>query len=367
MKLPLPQSLAAQFALVVSCLAALVAVVGATTIYSLAGSAHAIRQLADQRLARLQDAQDMQQQSLAIERMALQLSAIRTIDGVRDTQRQLVDHLESFDEKLVDRMAAAATSGDVDVLALHRSSQRFRNTVNVEAQMRETRLGGAAGAAPPAAPDAVLAGLDADLARQAEALAAAARPLWGVFTRHYRAAVQQLADESDRTRRWVVGEVAVSLLLAWLIARVFLGRHVVARLRRVSHALRHGDADGMRAGVPVHGGDEIADMARAVEQFLEDRRRRGQAEDALQRLNAELEARVAQRTVELSTALADRTTEIAERQRAEEAARASEHFLNSIVENIPDMIFVKDAATLRFVPGSTRRGATAGLPARGIH
>ena len=66
MKLPLPQTLAAQFALVVACLAALVAVVGATTIYSLAGSAHAIRQLADQRLARLQDAQDLQQHTLKI-------------------------------------------------------------------------------------------------------------------------------------------------------------------------------------------------------------------------------------------------------------------------------------------------------------
>jgi PAS domain S-box-containing protein len=345
-KLPLPQSLAAQFAWVVLCLAALVAVVGATTIYSLAGSARAIRQLADQRLAHLQDAQDLQQQTLAIERMALQLSAIRTVDGVRDTQRRIIDHLKSFDQ-LVERMAVAAASGDVDVLALHRSSQRFRNTVNIAAQVRATALGAAAESAP--VPGASLAGLDADLARQADALAASARRLTDYFTNDYRAAVQQLADESDRTRRWVVGEVGVSLLLAWVIAREFLGRHVLARLRRVSHALRLGHVDGVQAGVPVHGGDEIADMARAVEQFLEDRRRREHAEDALQRLNTELEARVAQRTAELSTALAGQTTEIAERQRAEEAARASEHFLSNIVENIPDMIFVKDAATLRFV------------------
>src|SRR5581483_7964806 len=46
---------------------------------------------------------------------------------------------------------------------------------------------------------------------------------------------------------------------------------------------------------------------------------------------------------------AGRTAEIAERQRAEEAVRASEHFLASIVENIPDMLFVKEASTLRFV------------------
>ncbi len=341
MKLPIPQSLAAQFALVVSCLAALVIAVGATTVYSLAGSAHAIRQLADQRLARLQDAQDLQQHTLKIERLALQLSAVDTVDAVRETHRQVIEHLASFDQ-LVDRLAAAAASDDVDMLALHRSSQRFRNTVNIEAQVRENALGADNRAASSAGPTASVLKLDADLRRQADALAAAAQQLSDYFTRDYREAVQRLADDSDRTRSWVIGEVGVSLLLAWLIARVFLGRHVVARLRRVSHALRHGDADADQAGVPVHGGDEIADMARAVEQFLEDRRRRGLAEDALQRLNVELEARVAQRTAELRA-------EIVERQHAEEAVRASEHFLNNIVENIPDMIFVKEAATLRFI------------------
>jgi two-component system, cell cycle sensor histidine kinase and response regulator CckA len=41
--------------------------------------------------------------------------------------------------------------------------------------------------------------------------------------------------------------------------------------------------------------------------------------------------------------------DITERRRAELALRESEQFLNSIVENIPDMIFVKDARDLRFV------------------
>ncbi|MCX4151394.1 MULTISPECIES: ATP-binding protein [Paraburkholderia] len=346
MKLPVPRSLTAQFTLAVSCLAALVIAVGATTLYSLAGSVHAIRQLAEERLARQEDAQDLAQRTLMIERLASQLSSDDTVDAVRETHRHVIEQLASFD-RLVDRLASATTSDNVgvDALAMHRSSQRFRNTVNIEAQVRETALG--TRAAP--RPGASLANLDDDLRRQADALAAAARQQLGYFTRDYRKAVQDLAEDLDRTRNWVGGEVAVSLLLAWLIARPFLGRHVVARLRRVSHFLRQGDVDGVQAGVPVHGRDEIADMARAVEQFLEDRRQRRQAEDALKELNAELEARVTQRTAELSTALAGQTAEIAERQHAEEAARASEHFLDSIIENIPDMIFVKDAATLRFV------------------
>ncbi|MBC8738235.1 PAS domain S-box protein [Paraburkholderia sp. UCT31] len=349
MKLPLPQSLTAQFALVASCLAALVVAVGVTTIYSLAGSAHAIRQLAEERLARQEDAHDLAQRTLMIERLALQLSSDDTVDAVRETHRHVIEQLASFD-RLVDRLASAASDAvTVDALALHRSSQRFRNTVNIEAQVRETALRAAAAPASAPRPGASLASLDDDLRRQADALAAAARQQSDYFTRDYRKAVQSLAEDSDRTRRWVIGEVAVSLLLAWLIARAFLGRHVVARLRRVSHFLRHGDVDSVQAGVPVHGGDEIADMARAVEQFLEDRRQRSRAEDALKELNAELETRVTQRTAELSTALAGQTAEIAERQRAEETARASEHFLDSIIENIPDVVFVKDAVTLQFV------------------
>ena len=348
MILKLPRSLKAQFSLVVSCLAVLVVMVGATAVYSLDSSARDLRALADQRLARVQDAQDLVQRTLQIERAALQLPGIDGVDGLHETNRQVIEHLEAFD-RLVDRLATAAGSGDVGVLALHRSSQHFRNTVNIVSRLRETALDAAGSTALPPRTDRTLGGLEADLLRQSDALSAAAGQQSDYFTRDYRSAVQHLAEVSDRTR-WLVGaEVAMSLLLAWLIAHAFLGRQVVARLRSVSRALRHGGADDPGGAIPVHGGDEIADMARAVEQFIEDRRQRRQAEDALQRLNAELEARVAQRTAELSTALAGRTAEIAVRQRAEEAALASEHFLNSIVENIPDMIFVKEAASLRFV------------------
>ena len=345
-RLPLPHSLAAQFALVVSCLVALVGVVGATTIYSLADSAQSVRLLAERRLARLQEAQDLLQHTVSIERMALQLSAIDTVDGVRETHRQVIEHLAAFD-RLVEGLAAAAASDDVDVLALHRASQRFRNTVNIAAQRRETVLAGGA-VAPPGA-GLSLATLDDDLRSQADALAIAARRQSDYFTRDYRDAVQQLVDESHRMQRWIIAELVASLLLSWLIVRELLGRRLVARLRQVSRSLRHGQGDDAPREVPVHGRDEIADMARAVEQFLEDRRQRRQAEDALQRLNADLEERVEQRTAELSAALEGRTREVLERQHAEHALRASESFLNSIVENIPDMIFVKEAASLRFV------------------
>ena len=49
------------------------------------------------------------------------------------------------------------------------------------------------------------------------------------------------------------------------------------------------------------------------------------------------------------TALITFLRDITDRKQAEETIKQSEEFLNTIVENIPDMIFVKDAKDLRFV------------------
>jgi signal transduction histidine kinase len=280
LNLRIPQSLAAQFTLAVWALALLIVAGGATAIYTLSASATAIRQLAEQRLTHLQEAQDLVQRTLLIERKALQLSGINTLAGIRETHRQVIEQLEAFD-RLVDRLAAAAANDNVEVLDLHLSSQLFRNTVNIMAQLRESALSTETGERVAPSRNASTPGLDSELQRQAEALAGAATQQSIYFTRDYREAVQHMADVSSRTRWWVVGLVGVSLLLAWLITRDFLGRHVMGRLQQVSYYLRRGDSDAPSAGIPVQGRDEIADMARAVELFLEDRRQRKQAEQQL--------------------------------------------------------------------------------------
>ena len=77
--------------------------------------------------------------------------------------------------------------------------------------------------------------------------------------------------------------------------------------------------------------------------------RRAQAEAALQKAHDELEIQVRERTASLEEANRELQFEVAERKRAEAALKQSERFLHSIIENIPDMIFVKDAADLKFV------------------
>ena len=54
-------------------------------------------------------------------------------------------------------------------------------------------------------------------------------------------------------------------------------------------------------------------------------------------------------TKQLKQTLDDLQKEIEERRQAEKALRENENFLDAIIENIPDMIFVKEAKELRFV------------------
>ncbi|HEX6704708.1 MAG TPA: ATP-binding protein [Albitalea sp.] len=316
---------------------------GATTVYTLSSSAETVRQLAEQRLSHLQDAQDLVQRTLLIERMALRLPGIDLPSDLRETHGRIIEELESFD-RLVDRLAAAAAHDNVEVLDLHRASQLFRNTVNIVAQLDE------GASAKSGAPDKSrrgepAQGLAGELRRQAEALTGAARRQSDYFSRDYRLAMEQLLEVSDRTRWLVVGLVGASLLIAWLIAHQFLGRRVVARLTQVSHYLRHGGSDVGSGSVPVQGSDEIANMARAVEQFLEDRRQRKQAEQEVLALNEQLEQRVAQRTAELMLANARQQEEITEREKAEtELRRHREHLEDRIRERTAELVIAKEQA-----------------------
>ncbi|HEY4319250.1 MAG TPA: ATP-binding protein [Herbaspirillum sp.] len=130
-------------------------------------------------------------------------------------------------------------------------------------------------------------------------LMASAREQSDHFANDYRDGILHLARTTRHRQLWVVLLLSVSLLLLWLIASQFIGRHVLGRMRVVSRYLRldrHSlDADPLAGGkpVPVTGTDEIADMARALEHLLADRGQlqlaRKQLEDSQARLSAIIE------------------------------------------------------------------------------
>ena len=70
--------------------------------------------------------------------------------------------------------------------------------------------------------------------------------------------------------------------------------------------------------------------------------KRKQAEAALQQLSAELEQRVNERTEQLLQTNAQLEQEIRDRTAVQEQLKASEQFLNNILNSIPDPIYVKD-------------------------
>lgn len=120
---------------------------------------------------------------------------------------------------------------------------------------------------------------------------------------------------------------------------------VVDDYRNWSGRLALSSRDILRAvaGVPLKSGSHTVGVIGLA--YLEEGRQFGKSEmQALTRF-AELAA-IALDNARLYEAV---QTELSERKRAEDQVRQAESFLNTVVDNLPYMIFVKDALDLRFV------------------
>jgi PAS domain S-box-containing protein len=101
----------------------------------------------------------------------------------------------------------------------------------------------------------------------------------------------------------------------------------------------------------VHRVEDVTEFVRLAAEESEQQRRA----DALLSRTAEMEAEVYRRAQEI----ADANREL---QRANLDLRRSQIFLDSVIENIPHMVFVKDATTLRFVRLNRAGEALLGVP-----
>jgi signal transduction histidine kinase len=330
-------SLRRQFAFVLALLAILVAAYGVTAIYALNQSRSATRGLAEQQLVRLQASHDLIWQILSAAGLADTLAKtnspeeaglryadltiqLKKIEGLVDQLSGGDNDLNVLDLQYSNQLFSATASAVVQqrgmLLAAHqRFEQAYRqsyqifnsnpvgpnlnarlimevlqtsNNASAVRQLR-TALGNL--------PDIMLPWSDdsedpfalrlTELDRQSTIdllqnalhqhvlnIMASAREQSDYFARDYRNAVLDLAVAIKHRQEWVAAMLSVSLLLLWLIAYQFIGRHVLGRMRIVSQYLRFDRLQASqesRLQVPVDGSDEIADMARALERFLEDR------------------------------------------------------------------------------------------------
>jgi PAS domain S-box-containing protein len=121
---------------------------------------------------------------------------------------------------------------------------------------------------------------------------------------------------------WLSGTIKAITALASVPTAVLLVKLVPVALRVPSaSALQSANSELAR---------EVADRKRA--------------EGEVRRINAELEARVAERTAQLEAANRSLLQEGCERQRAEETIRSAQHLLQAIVDNSMAVIYVKDLA-----------------------
>lgn len=261
-----PHSLRAQFAVALSAMAILIVVGGATAFLALFATGNAARQFSEEQLARAQNTQDLQQRTVQIELLAERMVAAEAGALARQTYARILGELDALDQLT----ARLAVSEDVSVLDLHQSSQLFRNSAHDLAQLRD-----AAQRPEPAEVSSAgaLRSYRDEMRVHAQALAQSAREQSDRLARAHQAAVLRVVDASQASAYWVVAWLAFSLVTAWLIARVFLGQHVISRLQQISRSLLRVDDHGeFPPHVAVHGDDEIGAMARAVERFLGDRR-----------------------------------------------------------------------------------------------
>lgn len=261
-------------------------------VYTLHTSSTTIHTLAEHRLTQMQKAQELVQLTLLIERKSYQLAQAESQEQLHANYREILGQLAKFDV-VVDQLAAESEGNAL--LELHHSSQLFRNTTNIAAQLREKELQ-ADRKHPLSSTLKPKQHYLQELHKQAEELMSATQFQSKRFTQYYRDSVQQLKELTQRNVRWITLLLAGSLIIALIVARWFLGAHVLGRLQQVSRDLRL-DTNNTSAEPHTQQGDtlrhdEIDEMAHALKLFWEDRRHLGertveliQARDAAETAN----------------------------------------------------------------------------------
>jgi phosphoglycerate-specific signal transduction histidine kinase len=123
-RLPLPRTLRWQFTLALSVPALLIVAGGLTAVYGWRISSDTARQLSEQRLAHLQQAQHLVHHAFLIERKSNRMLTADAIDPMQTSYLEILEQLDLMDA-LVRQLGQS--SNNLAVLALNQANQLFRN------------------------------------------------------------------------------------------------------------------------------------------------------------------------------------------------------------------------------------------------
>jgi PAS domain S-box-containing protein len=140
---------------------------------------------------------------------------------------------------------------------------------------------------------------------------------------------------------WGVG-ILGSLLVVLALGGTFLvSRTVVGPVVKLRDAAREFGESGAGVDVEVKSHDELGELATTFNQMAG---ARVTAEDELRKARDELEARVIERTRELSHVNEELLAEIDERERTEEELSESERKYRELADSLPQVVFELDSA-----------------------
>ncbi len=259
-----PKTLQRQFFVGIISLSLLILVGGVTSILSLLESASMTHVLAEKQLEQLQDSQHLVQQ---VSLLALESHILlkNTVNGVEDSYKSLLPHIVELD-RLTSKLSRLGHN--TDVLKLHQTCQLLRNSAYIIASLRARALQ----KQQPDLHKEKLENFQNIMHQQVETISAAANSISESSAKDYRSNMEKLIRVTQNNSKWVFVQLISCLILAWLLSHFFFGKYIVKRLKTVSEHLRNPVNLPVSTTVPVYGEDEIANMARSVELFIENKR-----------------------------------------------------------------------------------------------
>ena len=273
----LPQSLRSQFMLGITALSLLIVAIGMAGVYTLRNGSTAAQRLAEQQREQAEQSQRTALHLRAAERELERLLSAATAAQAERSHAALIDQIRGLEQLLG---AGPPAAGEAPHAGVRADARQLR--ASVEHLRALQRAAGDGNDTLPAPAEARrIAAQHAEVLLRSEALVAGVLQHEVGREQAYREALGSLVDHSVGNQRGIVLLLVIALLFTWMVASLFLGRHLLSRLQQVSRHLRGDDGPRIPLSELADGADEIADMARAVRQLLADR-------EALQARTAEL-------------------------------------------------------------------------------